>query len=95
MKQKRSIITLCMYIIHLNLITYALLILASPFCYLYDDPCAMYYSFRAFYLRYWFRLHTVSSHEQGIVALCLLFERLLQCHEPQLWAHFKDIHIHP
>ncbi|XP_019697461.1 TBC1 domain family member 19 isoform X2 [Harpegnathos saltator] len=68
---------------------------ATPFCYLYDDPCAMYYTFRAFYLRYWFRLHTVSSHEQGIVALCLLFERLLQCHEPQLWTHFKNIHIQP
>ncbi|KAG5345590.1 TBC19 protein, partial [Acromyrmex charruanus] len=68
---------------------------ATPFCYLYDNPCAMYYTFRAFYLRYWFRLHTVSSHEQGIVALCLLFERLLQCHEPQLWVHFKNIHIQP
>ncbi|XP_011503047.1 PREDICTED: TBC1 domain family member 19 [Ceratosolen solmsi marchali] len=68
---------------------------ATPFCYLYDDPCTMYYTFRAFYLRYWFRLHTVSSHEQGIVALCLLFERLLQCHEPQLWAHFRNLHIQP
>ncbi|XP_035728237.1 TBC1 domain family member 19-like [Vespa mandarinia] len=68
---------------------------ATPFCYLYDDPCIMYYTFRAFYLRYWFRLHTVSSHEQGIVALCLLFERLLQCHEPLLWAHFKNIHLQP
>ncbi|XP_076681352.1 TBC1 domain family member 19 [Andrena cerasifolii] len=68
---------------------------ATPFCYLYDDPCAMYYTFRAFYLRYWFRLHTVSSHEQGIVALCLLFERLLQCHEPLLWFHFRNIHIQP
>lgn len=68
---------------------------ATPFCYLYDNPCAMYYTFRAFYLRYWFRLHTVSSHEQGIVALCLLFERLLQCHEPQLWIHFKNLHIQP
>ncbi|XP_034952659.1 TBC1 domain family member 19 [Chelonus insularis] len=68
---------------------------AAPFCYLYDDPCAMYYTFRAFYLRYWFRLHTVSCHEQGIVALCLLFERLLQCHEPQLWAHLRNIQIQP
>ncbi|XP_043486314.1 TBC1 domain family member 19 isoform X2 [Polistes fuscatus] len=68
---------------------------ATPFCYLYDDPCIMYYTFRAFYLRYWFRLHTVSSHEQGIVALCLLFERLLQCYEPLLWAHFKNIHLQP
>ncbi|XP_054002919.1 TBC1 domain family member 19 isoform X1 [Hylaeus anthracinus] len=68
---------------------------ATPFCYLYDDPCAMYYTFRAFYLRYWFRLHTVSSHEQGIVALCLLFERLLQCHEPLLWIHFRNFHMQP
>ncbi|XP_076230802.1 TBC1 domain family member 19 [Calliopsis andreniformis] len=68
---------------------------ATPFCYLYDDSCAIYYTFRAFYLRYWFRLHTVSSHEQGIVALCLLFERLLQCHEPLLWMHFRNIHIQP
>ncbi|KAH0956512.1 hypothetical protein HN011_001847 [Eciton burchellii] len=68
---------------------------ATPFCYLYDDPYAMYYTFRAFYLRYWFRLHTVSSHEQGIVALCLIYERLLQCHEPQLWAHLKNIHVQP
>ncbi|CAG5103999.1 Similar to TBC1D19: TBC1 domain family member 19 (Homo sapiens) [Cotesia congregata] len=55
---------------------------ATPFCYLYDDPCSMYFTFRAFYLRYWLRLHTVSSHEQGIVALCLLFERLLHGHLP-------------
>ncbi|XP_014232590.1 TBC1 domain family member 19 [Trichogramma pretiosum] len=68
---------------------------ATPFCYLYDDPCAIYFTFRAFYLRYWFRLHTVSSHEQGIVAVCLCFERLLQCHEPELWAHFRNLHIPP
>ncbi|KAK0087299.1 hypothetical protein PV325_001336 [Microctonus aethiopoides] len=68
---------------------------ATPFCYLYDEPCTMYYTFRAFYLRYWLRLHTVSNHEQGIVALCLLFERLLQCHEPQLWAHFRNMQIQP
>ncbi|CAB0037149.1 unnamed protein product [Trichogramma brassicae] len=68
---------------------------ATPFCYLYDDPCAIYFTFRAFYLRYWFRLHTVSSHEQGIVAICLCFERLLQCHEPELWAHFRNLHIPP
>ncbi|KAG7207128.1 hypothetical protein KM043_001002 [Ampulex compressa] len=68
---------------------------ATPFCYLYDDPCRMYYTFRAFYLRYWFRLHTVSGHEQGIVALSLLFERLLQCHEPHLWAHFRNIGVQP
>ncbi|XP_078040184.1 TBC1 domain family member 19 isoform X2 [Augochlora pura] len=68
---------------------------ATPFCYLYDDPCAMYFTFRAFYLRYWFRLHTVSNHKQGIVALCLLFERSLQCYEPLLWVYFRNCHIQP
>nr|XP_033329468.1 TBC1 domain family member 19 isoform X1 [Megalopta genalis] len=67
----------------------------TPFCYLYDDPCAMYFTFRAFYLRYWFRLHTVSNHKQGIVALCLLFERSLQCYEPLLWVYFRNCHIQP
>uniref|UniRef100_A0A1B6D6P0 Rab-GAP TBC domain-containing protein n=2 Tax=Clastoptera arizonana TaxID=38151 RepID=A0A1B6D6P0_9HEMI len=68
---------------------------ATPFCYLYDDPASLYFTFRAFYLRYWFRLHEVSCHEQGILSLCLLFERLLQRHEPQLWIHFKVINIQP
>ncbi|XP_071452876.1 TBC1 domain family member 19 isoform X1 [Hetaerina americana] len=68
---------------------------AAPFCYMYDDPVALYNTFRAFYTRYWFRLHEVSSHEQGILCLCLLFERLLQRHEPQLWFHFRFINIQP
>ncbi|XP_023702175.1 TBC1 domain family member 19 isoform X1 [Cryptotermes secundus] len=68
---------------------------ATPFCYLYDNPVALYHTFRAFYLRYWFHLHEVSSHEQGLLCLCLLFERLLQRHEPQLWFHFKHINIQP
>ncbi|KAK7861826.1 hypothetical protein R5R35_000588 [Gryllus longicercus] len=68
---------------------------ASPFCYLYDDPVALYFTFRTFYMRYWYRLHEVSSHEQGILSLCLLFEKLLQRHEPQLWYHFKQIKIAP
>lgn len=68
---------------------------ATALCYVYDDPMALYYTFRAFYMRYWFRLHEVSSHEQGILSLCLLFDRLLQTHEPQLWVHFKKINIQP
>lgn len=69
--------------------------LATALCYVYDDPVALYYTFRAFYMRYWFRLHEVSSHEQGILSLCLLFDRLVQTHEPQLWIHFKKINIQP
>ncbi|EEB20025.1 conserved hypothetical protein [Pediculus humanus corporis] len=55
----------------------------------------LYHTFRAFYLRYWFRLHEVSSHEQSILPLCLLFERLLQKQEPQLWLHLKLINVQP
>lgn len=82
-------------VVKMELSIICLFIAATPFCYLYDDPCLMYYTFRAFYLRHWFRLHTVSSHDQGIVALCLLFERLLQSHDSQLWAHFRSLHIQP
>lgn len=32
---------------------------------------------------------------QGIVSLCLLFEKLLQTHEPQLWSHFRELQIQP
>ncbi|KAH9629060.1 hypothetical protein HF086_011323 [Spodoptera exigua] len=53
---------------------------ATPFCYLYDDPVQLYYTFRAFY---------------GIVSLCLLYERLLEANEPLLWIHFRNININP
>ncbi|GBP07093.1 TBC1 domain family member 19 [Eumeta japonica] len=68
---------------------------ATPFCYLYDEPAQLYYTFRIFYLRYWHRLHFISTHPQGIVALCLLYERLLEANEPLLWIHFRNININP
>ncbi|KAJ0179591.1 hypothetical protein K1T71_005303 [Dendrolimus kikuchii] len=68
---------------------------ATPFCYLYDDPVQLYYTFRAFYVRYWHRLHYISTHPQGIVSLCLLYERLLESNEPLLWIHFRNININP
>ncbi|KAK6636796.1 hypothetical protein RUM43_010459 [Polyplax serrata] len=68
---------------------------ATALCYIYDDPVNLYHTFRAFYMRYWFRLHEVSSHEQSILSLCLLFERLLQKQEPQLWLHLKTINVQP
>ena len=55
---------------------------AAPFCYLYDSPVSLYFTFRAFYIRYCHRLTSVNTHNQGIVSLCLLFEKLLQTHEP-------------
>ncbi|XP_066146495.1 TBC1 domain family member 19 [Euwallacea fornicatus] len=68
---------------------------AAPFCYLYNNSADLYYAFRAYYLRYWHRLHRVCASAQGIVALCLQFEKLLQCYEPNLWHHFKKCRIHP
>ncbi|CAF4853608.1 unnamed protein product [Pieris macdunnoughi] len=68
---------------------------ATPFCYLYDDPVQLYFIFRAFYIRYWHKLHYISTHPQGIVSLCLLYERLLEANEPLLWIHFRNININP
>ncbi|XP_048516497.1 TBC1 domain family member 19 [Dendroctonus ponderosae] len=68
---------------------------AAPFCYLYNNAVELYFAFRGFYLRYWHRLHRVCASPQGIVALCLQFEKLLQCFEPSLWHHFKKCRIHP
>ncbi|XP_046812263.1 TBC1 domain family member 19 isoform X1 [Lucilia cuprina] len=68
---------------------------AAPFCYLYDSPIGLYFTFRAFYIRYCHRLTTINTHPQGIVSICLLFEKLLQTHEPQLWSHFRELQIQP
>lgn len=68
---------------------------AAPFCYLYDSPVQLYFTFRAFYIRYCHRLTCVNTHNQGIVSLCLLFEKLLQTHEPGLWSHFRELQIQP
>ncbi|KAJ8919379.1 hypothetical protein NQ315_016472 [Exocentrus adspersus] len=68
---------------------------AAPFCYLFESPVDLYFVFRAFYIRYWHKLHRVCASSQGIVSLCLQFERLLQSYEPFLWNHFKKYHIPP
>lgn len=68
---------------------------AAPFCYLFDEPVPLYFTFRAFYIRYCHRLTCVNTHNQGIVSLCLLFEKLLQTHEPGLWSHFRELQIQP
>ena len=67
----------------------------APLCYLYDEPESLYFTFRCLYTRYWYRLHEISSHENGIVALCLLFEKLLHRHETQLWFHLRALRVLP
>ncbi len=67
----------------------------APLCYIYNDPVQLYVVFRELYMRYFFRLHSLSSHSQGIVSLGLLFENLLQTHEPQLFFHLKSVGAQP
>ncbi|KAH9507879.1 hypothetical protein Btru_053112 [Bulinus truncatus] len=67
----------------------------APLCYLYNDVVRLYFVFRHLYMNYFFRLHSVSSHPQGIVALSLLFEKLLQSEEPELFYHLIQVGCQP
>ncbi|XP_042323053.1 TBC1 domain family member 19 isoform X1 [Sceloporus undulatus] len=67
----------------------------APLCFLYNEPSKLYQIFREIYIRYFFRLHSISSHPSGIVSLCLLFETLLQTHLPQLFYHLREIGAQP
>ncbi|CAH8848529.1 unnamed protein product [Trichobilharzia szidati] len=66
-----------------------------PLCYLYDDPVTLYIIFRQLYMRYFYRLHTISDENSGILCLCLLFERLLQIKEPEVFFHLKSFGAQP
>uniref|UniRef100_A0A8D0DBA0 TBC1 domain family, member 19 n=1 Tax=Sander lucioperca TaxID=283035 RepID=A0A8D0DBA0_SANLU len=67
----------------------------APLCFLYNEPSKLYSVFREMYIRYFFRLHSISSSPSGIVSLCLQFERLLQSHLPQLFYHLRQIGAQP
>lgn len=67
----------------------------APLCFLFNDVVQLYYVFRKMYMQYFFRLHSVSSHPQGIVSLSLLFEQLLQAEEPELFYHLKQVGCQP
>ncbi|XP_075400576.1 TBC1 domain family member 19 isoform X3 [Tenrec ecaudatus] len=67
----------------------------APLCFLYHEPFKLYQMFREMYVRFFFRLHSISSHPSGIVSLCLLFETLLQTYLPQLFYHLREIGAQP
>ncbi|CAL8116056.1 unnamed protein product [Orchesella dallaii] len=67
----------------------------APLCYLYDDAETLFFTFRSLYMRYWYRLHEISSHEDGIIGLSILFEKLLHRHETQLWFHLRSLRVLP
>lgn len=69
--------------------------LAAPISFLCAEASAHYFLFRKIYARYFFHLHTISSHPQGIVRLCCLFESLLQLHQPLVCVHLAGIGFDP
>lgn len=67
----------------------------APLCYVYNDPVHLYFVFRELYIRHFYKLHTLSSSEEGIVSLCVQFEHLLQHYETNLFFHLKTIGLQP
>ena len=67
----------------------------APFCYISDQKEEIYFIFRAFYCKYLCHLQTLSSHPQGIISLCKLFEDLLQTYEPEVCYHLNLLGINP
>ncbi len=46
-------------------------------------------------IRYFCRLHTLSSEENTFISLCVQFERLFAQLDPQLYFYFSSLRIHP
>ncbi|XP_063681044.1 TBC1 domain family member 19-like isoform X1 [Bolinopsis microptera] len=67
----------------------------APMCFIWSDPVILYNVFKALYTRFFFRLHSLSSHPQGILSLCQQFETMLQTHQPQLFYHLREMGSHP
>ncbi|XP_067950063.1 TBC1 domain family member 19-like [Watersipora subatra] len=74
---------------------YGFSMLVAPLCYVYDDVHMLYYMFREMYMRYFYKLHVISSERQSILGLASTFESILQVQEPQLFFHMKNHDIHP
>jgi len=68
---------------------------AAPFCFVYHDDVDLYLTFKNFYTSHLLRLHSISSHEEGIVCLCVLFEEIFQEIHCRLFRHLVDIGCQP
>jgi len=55
----------------------------------------LYALFKEMYTRFFIHLHCISSHSNGILSLCCLFESLLQAKQPELFLHLRKIHADP
>lgn len=43
----------------------------APLCFLYNEPSKLYSVFREMYIRYFFRLHSISSHPSVSISVCM------------------------
>jgi hypothetical protein len=53
----------------------------APLCYLYEEAEDVYFLFRELYVRHFCRLHSIDSRRGSLVALCRLFESLVQARD--------------
>ena len=67
----------------------------APFCYISDQREEFYFIFRGMYCKYFCHLQSISSHPQGILSLCRIFEDLLQTYEPEVFYHLNSMGINP
>lgn len=51
-------------VLKFNTHMYIFVFTVAPLCFLYKEPVTLYYVFREMYTRYFFRLHSISSHSQ-------------------------------
>ena len=66
-------------------------ILLSPYCFVCDK---LHHFLNNLFVRFLFCFFCLFL-EQGILSLCVLFENLLQAHEPALFYHLKEVGAHP
>ena len=67
----------------------------APLCFTQANPIPLYVLFTEMYKRYFYQLCTISSHPNGILSLCCLFEDILQQKNPSLVLHLKGIKVEP
>ena len=68
---------------------------AYPLCYLFSNQHELYLTMRELWVRYWCRLHCLSSQPGTLLPLLHLFEAQLQQFAPQLCAHLHRLGVHP
>ena len=67
----------------------------APLCFTQANAIPLYVLFTEMYKRYFYQLYTISSHPNGLLSLCCLFEDILQQKNPALVLHLKSIKVEP